>query len=78
MLDYTFLKLKRKENRYSCREIAKILGFKTAAAYWKLEKGKSGLKCKELEALAQLYNQPIERFFKDKPVSTIQNGGASV
>ncbi len=54
----------RKDNRWSCQQIAeRALGKKTANAYGFIEKGTQPLKVSDLEKLAKFYSVPLSYFF---------------
>ncbi|MNP67000.1 hypothetical protein D3C76_1627780 [compost metagenome] len=63
MINLQQLKQLRKANRYSCRQISNLLGFSSANAYWRKEKGLTVLSANELLFLANLYACPLDELF---------------
>lgn len=63
MIDLKRLKQLRKTNRYSCHQISNLLGFSSANAYWRMERGLSPIKAEQLQFLSELFEQPMEAFF---------------
>lgn len=65
MIDLNRLKQLRKANRYSCRQISNLLGFSSANAYWRMEKGLTEFSVNELLFLANLYECSLEELLTD-------------
>lgn len=61
----TLMKIKkiRKEHNLTQKDMAKILGYKTAKGYHDIECGKIKLKLEHLEKLSSKFNIPLEKFF---------------
>jgi transcriptional regulator with XRE-family HTH domain len=60
------LKEMRKSKKISGYELAKALGFKSPATYYKKEKGELPLTYKEMKKIAEYLNEPaVDIFFKE-------------
>lgn len=57
------IKKNRKEHNLTQKDMAKILGYKTAKGYHDIECGKIKLKLEHLEKLSSKFNIPLEKFF---------------
>lgn len=65
------LKRLRKQRGFTVENVARYLGFKNAVSYWRVENGKVTLKASHLKDLSDLYNLPMEQFFRN-PKEKIQ------
>ncbi|OMD83434.1 hypothetical protein BSK49_24420 [Paenibacillus odorifer] len=63
MINLQQLKQLRKAHRYSCIQSSNLLGFSSANAYWRKEKGLTELSANELLFLATLYDCPMSELF---------------
>lgn len=60
------LRLERLKQRYSYLDMAKMLGFKTAASYYNIENGKTMPTIKIINDICSILNKPAEKFFTIK------------
>lgn len=63
----------RQEKNIKVKEIAKWLGLKTEAAYYKKETGTVPFSLDEGKKIAEMFNMPIEDIFFEKEVSCKDN-----
>lgn len=59
----TKLRSIRKEKKISGHELAKVLGYKSPATYYKKEKGELPLTYKEMQIISEYLKEPAEKIF---------------
>lgn len=69
---YEILREMRKEKNISAIEMSKLLGLKTAAAYFKKENGSIKFSLDEARKIARYFNRPIEDIFFEIEVSEME------
>lgn len=66
---YTNLKEIRVKKNVTAEQMAKLLGLKTKAAYYKKEAGKVKFSIDEAKAISEYFNVSIEKIFFEQIVS---------
>lgn len=59
----TKIKQIRKKYHLTQKDMADILGYKTAKAYHDIESGRTKLKLEHIKKLSTRFNIPVEKFF---------------
>ncbi|WP_373879790.1 helix-turn-helix transcriptional regulator [Levilactobacillus brevis] len=62
-VDLEFIKRLRNENHLSQADVTKAIGLSTPDKYNRRENGDYNFKAEELQALAELFHVPMEKFF---------------
>ena len=60
------LKQRRKVLKLTQEEVALFLGYESRNAYWAIENGITELKAKQVKALAELFEIPVDSLLEEK------------